>query len=282
MSKEKFGVLLAKICIERKKIEKLTIANVSNDVYWYQQQRIETLEEKLKLEISKVSQSGREKVLSDRVKELESFYKELKATHYVNLDKIKLLEKPNKDFQEQNIILVDRHVDDLRVIAELEKEEHELIAKYENLVTEFKISNDTFEKENKKLVEKHKLEQELCEEVKISYDGEFTKVQILTEKNNNLKEECDIIFDLNKKLEKENNCLEKEADHFIKSCKELQKENKPLDRFMDNVDAVKLGEITYNADMELCGDFIDKGLILRRMLEEKGFVLIKKDKEIKK
>lgn len=42
---------------------------------------------------------------------------------------------------------------------------------------------------------------------------------------------------------------------------------------MDNVVAWRLGEIVRRASEEPAGDYIDTGLILLRMLEEKNFVL---------
>ena len=53
--------------------------------------------------------------------------------------------------------------------------------------------------------------------------------------------------------------------------------NKPLDSGMDNVLAWRLGKIALEAgssDRRDIGDFIDRGLILRRLLEENGFVLM--------
>jgi hypothetical protein len=51
----------------------------------------------------------------------------------------------------------------------------------------------------------------------------------------------------------------------------------PLDSSMDNVLAWKLGEIAReagNPDRRDVGDPIDRGLILRRLLEENGFLLV--------
>ena len=53
--------------------------------------------------------------------------------------------------------------------------------------------------------------------------------------------------------------------------------DKPLDPNMDNVLAWRLGKIAREAgdpDRDDVGDFIDRGLILRRLLEENGFSLI--------
>lgn len=52
--------------------------------------------------------------------------------------------------------------------------------------------------------------------------------------------------------------------------------NKPLDSAMDNVLAWKLGCIAINAgdDREDVGDRIDRGLILLRLLNESGFMLL--------
>jgi hypothetical protein len=53
--------------------------------------------------------------------------------------------------------------------------------------------------------------------------------------------------------------------------------NKPLTAAMDNVLASKLGKVAKAAgdpDRTDVGDSIDRGLILRRMLEEAGFGLI--------
>lgn len=54
---------------------------------------------------------------------------------------------------------------------------------------------------------------------------------------------------------------------------------KPLDRFMDNTLAYKLGKVVDkmdSGDFNKCGDEIDKGLVLRRLLDEAGFYLIVK------
>lgn len=53
--------------------------------------------------------------------------------------------------------------------------------------------------------------------------------------------------------------------------------NKPLDAAMNNLIAGTLGEIALDAGesrREGVGDSIDRGLILRRLLEEKGFHLV--------
>ena len=52
---------------------------------------------------------------------------------------------------------------------------------------------------------------------------------------------------------------------------------KPLTAAMDNLLAYKLGKIAREAGNEKrtdVGDYIDRGLILRRLLEENGFSLI--------
>ena len=52
---------------------------------------------------------------------------------------------------------------------------------------------------------------------------------------------------------------------------------KPLNEMMDNVHAWKLGEVAReagNPKRKDVGDLIDRGLILRRLLEEKGFLLV--------
>lgn len=46
---------------------------------------------------------------------------------------------------------------------------------------------------------------------------------------------------------------------------------KPLDCGMDNVLAWRLGEVASNPQLQKGGYLIDRGLILRRLLEEKGF-----------
>lgn len=83
-----------------------------------------------------------------------------------------------------------------------------------------------------------------------------------------------------------------DEDYCSGVCKEIaaiKKENerlagllgvKPLNASMDNVDAVKLGEIAVEVgtQKEGIGDGIDRGLILRRRLEEEGFVLMKSRK----
>lgn len=51
---------------------------------------------------------------------------------------------------------------------------------------------------------------------------------------------------------------------------------KPLDCMMDNVLAWRLGEVALaciNYDPTKIGDLIDRGLILRRLLDEAGFEL---------
>ena len=56
--------------------------------------------------------------------------------------------------------------------------------------------------------------------------------------------------------------------------------NEPLDSNMDNILAWKLGEIALavgSLDRVAVGDLIDRGLILRRLLEENGFILIAKE-----
>lgn len=47
----------------------------------------------------------------------------------------------------------------------------------------------------------------------------------------------------------------------------------PLSRFMDNVPAARLGKIVREVESLHPGDDIDRGLILRRLLEEHGFVV---------
>ena len=54
---------------------------------------------------------------------------------------------------------------------------------------------------------------------------------------------------------------------------------KPLDCGMDNVLAWRLGKVANeagNPQRTDVGDYIDRGLILRRLLEEAGFLLIEK------
>lgn len=46
-----------------------------------------------------------------------------------------------------------------------------------------------------------------------------------------------------------------------------------LDRFMDNTVAYTLGEIVREVEKHDIGDDIDRGLVLRRLLEENGFTL---------
>lgn len=58
-----------------------------------------------------------------------------------------------------------------------------------------------------------------------------------------------------------------------------QEYGKALDSGMDNVFAWRLGEIALDAGdpkRKDVGDLIDRGLILRRLLEEKGFLLVTK------
>lgn len=53
-------------------------------------------------------------------------------------------------------------------------------------------------------------------------------------------------------------------------------DGEPLDAFMNNVLASRLGEVALkvkNIDRKDVGDSIDRGLILRRFLEEHGFEL---------
>lgn len=49
---------------------------------------------------------------------------------------------------------------------------------------------------------------------------------------------------------------------------------KLLDRWMDNTLAQRLGEVADAAAQSHAGDRIDRGLILRRLLEDAGFRLI--------
>ena len=49
----------------------------------------------------------------------------------------------------------------------------------------------------------------------------------------------------------------------------------PLDSSCDNLVAWRLGEVCRKAAAEpKCGDYIDRGLILLRMLREAGFLVI--------
>jgi len=52
---------------------------------------------------------------------------------------------------------------------------------------------------------------------------------------------------------------------------------KPLTAAMDNVDAWRIGEAVLAVQKERSGDPIDTGLILRRLLESKGFGIVKLD-----
>jgi len=57
---------------------------------------------------------------------------------------------------------------------------------------------------------------------------------------------------------------------------------KALDSSMDNVTAQRLAVIAIRAgdlNRKDVGDSIDRGLILRRLLEEDGFLIIEKDKK---
>lgn len=57
---------------------------------------------------------------------------------------------------------------------------------------------------------------------------------------------------------------------------------KPLTSMMDNVLASRLGSVAIKAMKGSAGDLIDRGLILRRILEEEGFEIIEiaaKEKE---
>jgi hypothetical protein len=47
-----------------------------------------------------------------------------------------------------------------------------------------------------------------------------------------------------------------------------------LDRFMDNTLAYRLGKVANVAVRDPVGDLIDRGLILRRLLEEAGFGIV--------
>ena len=65
----------------------------------------------------------------------------------------------------------------------------------------------------------------------------------------------------------------------------MSEEFKLLDKFIGNVDAMTLGQIALEVgkpDHPAVGDSIDRGLILRRRLEEEGFFVFKllKQKEI--
>jgi len=52
--------------------------------------------------------------------------------------------------------------------------------------------------------------------------------------------------------------------------------NRPLTSAMDNVDAWRLGECAHEASRAPAGDLIDTGLVLLRLLEEKGYELHKR------
>lgn len=58
----------------------------------------------------------------------------------------------------------------------------------------------------------------------------------------------------------------------------IERGSKPLDAFMDNVLASRLGDVARNAmsSDQKAGDSIDRGLILRRLLDEAGFKLFTK------
>ena len=63
------------------------------------------------------------------------------------------------------------------------------------------------------------------------------------------------------------------------NCPMCQYEIDHADKFMGNCDASELGEIALKAGSPKrkdVGDSIDRGLILRRLLEESGYYLIKK------
>lgn len=67
---------------------------------------------------------------------------------------------------------------------------------------------------------------------------------------------------------------------FLGGLRMKVKKNKPLTALMDNVLAWQLGEIALQAgspSRKDIGDYIDRGLILRRLLDQGGFCLIKKD-----
>lgn len=55
-------------------------------------------------------------------------------------------------------------------------------------------------------------------------------------------------------------------------------DNPPLTVSMDNLDAWRLGEVCLQAASpdQKVGDYIDRGLILRRLLEEAGYLIIRK------
>ena len=54
---------------------------------------------------------------------------------------------------------------------------------------------------------------------------------------------------------------------------------KPLTGYMNNEDASSLGQVAREtmSPKQSVGDSIDRGLILRRLLQEKGFYLVKKE-----
>ncbi len=53
--------------------------------------------------------------------------------------------------------------------------------------------------------------------------------------------------------------------------------DKPLGASMDNVLAWRLGEACNKAAAETAGDYIDRGLALRRRLEDAGFGIVQLD-----
>jgi hypothetical protein len=56
-----------------------------------------------------------------------------------------------------------------------------------------------------------------------------------------------------------------------------EKYSEPLDAGMDNLTAYRLGEVGLQLieyPREKIGDEIDRGLVLRRLLEESGFFLV--------
>lgn len=54
---------------------------------------------------------------------------------------------------------------------------------------------------------------------------------------------------------------------------------KILDAAMDNVLAWRLGEIAHESLKPMAGDYIDRGLILLKLLNDKGFDVILRERE---
>lgn len=63
---------------------------------------------------------------------------------------------------------------------------------------------------------------------------------------------------------------------FNSDGKALYSDGEPLTSSMDNVLAMRIGRAAWAAQHVLAGDHIDRGLTLRRLLEEEGFEIREK------